>query len=561
MLSALSISNIVLIDQLDLDLRDGLCVLTGETGAGKSILLDALGLALGNRGDAGLVRKGAERGTVVATFDPPDGHPAWAILQAQGLAADDNLILRRQISADGRGRAFVNDQAISTTLLRQLGETLVEVHGQHDERGLLNPAGHRALLDAYGGLGGQVKSCIAAYGAMRETAGALANAREALQAAREEEDYLRHVCAELQALDPKPGDEEELDRSRTQLRQGEKIAEALRDAQAALHGGDGDNGNGVEQRLRIAQRALQRVADSAGGALDGAIEGLERAAAEVMEGVEAVADGARALDLDPARLEAVEERLFALREAARKHRVSVDGLAALRDEFASRLDNIDNGGQRLAALEAAAEAAKAAYLDAAGRLSEGRTKAAKKLDRAMAGELPPLALDKATFRTVVSRRGEDGWSAEGWDRVAFEIATNPGSAPGPLNKVASGGELSRVMLALKVALAQNREPASLVFDEVDSGVGGAVADKVGERLARLAGDTQVIVVTHSPQVAARAGHHWLISKQAKAGASRTTVKGLDPAHRREEIARMLAGAKVTDEARAAADSLLQAAGS
>jgi DNA repair protein RecN (Recombination protein N) len=558
MLSALSISNIVLIDHLDLDLRHGLCVLTGETGAGKSILLDALGLALGSRGGTDLVRKGAARGTVVATFDPPAGHPAWDILRQQDLANDDGLILRRQIGADGRGRAFVNDQAISTTLLRQLGESLVEVHGQHDERGLLNPAGHRALLDIYGGLGGQLKNCLEAYAAMRRTEQAFADAREALRAAREEEDYLRHVCAELQALDPKPGDEEALDRTRTQLRQGEKIADALSDAQAALHGGDG--GHGVEQSLRIAQRALQRVADSAGGALDGAIEGLERAAVEAMEGIEAVAEGARSLDLDPAHLEAVEERLFALREAARKHRVSVDRLPALCDDFTRRLDSIDNSGQRLAALETAAEAAKKAYLEAAERLSKGRLKAAKKLDRAMATELPPLALDKATFQTVLSRRDEGNWSGEGWDRVAFHIATNPGSVLGPLHKVASGGELSRVMLALKVALSQNREPASLIFDEVDSGVGGAVADKVGERLARLAHNTQVIVVTHSPQVAARAGHHWLILKRAKGGTSRTSVQALDAEHRREEIARMLAGAKITDEARAAADSLLQAAG-
>ena len=315
----------------------------------------------------------------------------------------------------------------------------------------------------------------------------------------------------------------------------------------------------MEQRLRIAQRALQRVAESAGGALDGAIDGLERAAVEAMEGIEAVADAARSLDLDPARLESVEERLFALREAARKHRVSVDGLAALRDDFAQRLDTIDNGGQRLAALEAGAAAARTAYLEAAERLSKGRAKAAKKLDRAMAGELPPLALDKAVFTTVIAKRDEDGWSSEGWDGVAFHIATNPGSAPGPLNKVASGGELSRVMLALKVALAQNREPASLIFDEVDSGIGGAVADKVGERLARLADETQVIVVTHSPQVAARAGHHWRIVKQESNGGARTTVEDLAADLRREEIARMLAGASITDEARAAADSLLQSA--
>ncbi len=559
MLSALSISDIVLIDRLDLDLRTGLCALTGETGAGKSILLDALGLALGRRGGAGLVRKGAERGTVVAAFDLPAGHPVWEILKEQGVTTDEELILRRQVAADGRGRCFVNDQPISTALLRRLGECLVEVHGQHDERGLLNPAGHRTLLDNYGGLGKPLAACERANTELRRSADALSEAKESLRLAREEEDYLRHVCSELQALEPKPGDEEDLDRTRTLLRQGEKIAEALRDTQTALLGGDGHNG--VEQSLRIAQRALERVAESAGGALDQAIEGLERAAGEAMEGIEGVADAVRSLDLDPTRLEAVEERLFALREAARKHRVSVDGLAALLEDFSRRLASIDNGGQRLAALEAAAEAAKAAYLDAAERLSQGRAKAARKLDKTMAGELPPLALDKAVFETVLVRRDEQAWGGQGWDQVSFHIATNPGNPAGPLHKIASGGELSRVMLALKVALAQNREPASLIFDEVDSGIGGAVADKVGERLARLAHDTQVIVVTHSPQVAARADHHWRILKQDQGGGARTTVEDLDTDHRREEIARMLAGAEITDEARAAADSLLQAAGS
>jgi DNA repair protein RecN (Recombination protein N) len=394
---------------------------------------------------------------------------------------------------------------------------------------------------------------------MRQSANTLSEAQDSLRLAREEEDYLHHVCAELQALEPRPGDEEDLDRTRTQLRQGEKIADALRDAQTALLGGDGHNG--VEQRLRIAQRALERVAQSAGGALDGAIEGLERAAGEAMEGIEGVADAARSLDLDPARLEAVEERLFALREAARKHRIGVDGLAGLLDDFARRLDGIDNGGQRLAALEAAANAAKQSYLDAAEHLSRARARAARKLDKAMALELPPLALDKAIFETVLARRDEEAWSGQGWDQVGFYIATNPGSPAGPLHKIASGGELSRIMLALKVALAHSREPISLIFDEVDSGIGGRVADKVGERLARLAHDGQVIVVTHSPQVAARADHHWRILKQARDGVARTTVEDLDTDRRREEIARMLAGAEVTDEARAAADSLLQAAGS
>ena len=559
MLSALSISDIVLIDHLDLDLRNGLCVLTGETGAGKSILLDALGLALGSRADAGLVRKGADRGVVVAVFDPPADHPAWQLLKDQDLDLHDGLILRRQVSADGRGRAFANDRAISVGLLRKLGESLVEVHGQHDDRGLLNPASHRAILDNFGGLRKDAETCKTTYGRLRNTERALLEAQEAIRALREEEEYLRHVCSEIRALAPKTGDEEELDRTRTQLRQGEKIAEALRDAEAALRGVDGQDG--IEQRLLIASRALERVAESAGGAFDTAIEGLDRAVSEVIEGVEGVSDAARSLDLDPAHLEMVEERLFALRDAARKNRVKVDDLPALLAEFERRLGAIDNSEERLSNLRAEAEAARHDYLGSADRLSRGRAKAARKLDKIMLKELQPLALDKATFKTILTKRDEDVSAPHGWDQVTFQIATNPGSSLGPLNKIASGGELSRVMLALKVALAENRTPAALIFDEVDSDVGGAVADKVGERLARLSQNAQVIVVTHSPQVAARADHHWRIFKEATGHSARTTVENLDDYRRREEIARMLAGAQITKEARAAADSLLQAAGS
>ncbi|MDP6815950.1 MAG: DNA repair protein RecN, partial [Alphaproteobacteria bacterium] len=543
---------IVLIDGVDLDLRPGLCVFTGETGAGKSILLDALGLALGGRGGGGLLRQGAAQGSVVAEFDIPVSHPARMLLEQQGLTDGPDLVLRRQISPDGRGRAFINDQPVSIGLLRQLGETLVEVHGQHDERGLLNAAGHRALLDAYGGLQDQLAACQEAYETMRRTERAAEAARAELAAAREEEDYLRHVHGELETLDPRPGDEDELAKTRTLLRQGEKIADALREAASALHDGDG-----IEGRLRIAQRTLERVAADAGGALDGAIDGLDRAAVEAIEAIATVQDAGDALDLDPARLEEVEGRLFALREAARKHRVTVDQLPALRADMARRLETIDGGGQHLAGLLAAADAAREDFLAAAGALSQARSKAAKRLDRAVTGELRPLALDKAVFRTELTSREEAAWNGDGIDRVAFLIATNPGTEPAPLQKIASGGELSRIMLALKVSLAQNREPASLIFDEVDRGVGGAVADKVGERLAKLAAATQVIVVTHSPQVAARADHHWRIVKLADDGVSRTAVQPLNGKQRREEIARMLAGATVTTEARAAAASLLQ----
>ena len=559
MLSTLSISDIVLIDHLDLDLRKGLCVLTGETGAGKSILLDALGLALGSRADAGMVREGADRGVVVAVFDPPADHPAWQLLKDQELDQRDGLILRRQVSADGRGRAFANDRAISVGLLRQLGESLVEVHGQHDDRGLLNPASHRAMLDNFGELRTDAETCKTTYGRLQNIERALLEAQESIRVLKEEEEYLRHVCSELRALAPKTGDEEKLDRTRVQLRQGEKIAEALRNAEVALCGVDGQDG--IEQRLLIASRALERVAESAGGAFNKAIEGLDRAVSEVIEGVEGVSDAARSLDLDPAHLEIVEERLFALRDAARKNRVKVDDLPALLAEFEGRLDTIDNSEECLSNLQADAEAARHDYLRSADRLSQGRARAARKLDKIMLKELQPLALDKATFKTVLTKRDEDVWAPYGWDQVTFQIATNPGSSLGPLNKIASGGELSRVMLALKVALAENRTPAALIFDEVDSDVGGAVADKVGERLARLSQNAQVIVVTHSPQVAARADHHWRIFKEAAGHSTRTTVEDLDNCRRREEIARMLAGAQITKEARAAADSLLQAAGS
>ena len=558
MLSALSISDIVLIDHLDLDLRNGLCILTGETGAGKSILLDALGIALGNRAGAGMVRKGAEHGVVIAVFDPPAHHPAWQLIKEQDLELHDELILRRQVGVDGRSRAFANDRAISTSLLRQLGECLVEVHGQHDDRGLLNPHSHRIMLDNFGGLHKYSKDCEAIYERLRNSIHALKKAQEDIQTLKSEEEYLRHVCSELRTLAPKTGDEEKLERTRAQLREGKKIAEAVRDAELALRGVDDQDG--IEQRLLMASRALERVAESASGTFDAAIEGLDRAVSEVIEGIEGVTDAAQSLDLDPAQLEMVEDRLFALREAARKHRVKVDDLPTLLTEFERRLNAIDNSEERLCNLQAEAEAARHDYLGTAGRLSRGRAKAARKLDKIMLKELRPLALEKATFKTVFSKLEEDEWASHGCDRVTFQIATNPGSELGPLNKIASGGELSRVMLALKVALAENRTPASLIFDEVDSGVGGAVADKVGERLARLSEKAQVIVVTHSPQVAARADHHWRIAKETKDDSVRTTVEDLDDSRRREEIARMLAGAHITEEARAAADSLLQAAG-
>ncbi len=556
MLRALAIRDIVLIDRLELALDDGLCVLTGETGAGKSILLDALGLALGARADSGLVRHGAEQGSVAAAFDLPPDHPARALLAEQEIIGEDELVLRRVIGADGRSRAFVDDQPVSVGLLRRLGGLLVEMHGQNEEQGLLDPAGHRALLDAYAGLAPIAARVRAAFVAMREAAAAAAAAQAELDAARRDEDYLRHVKGELDALAPEPDEEAALAETRSLLMHGEKIAAALAEATEAM-----EEGGGVASRLRLASRALLRAAERAGGKLDAAVAALDRAEIEVAEAASALDRAVGDLDLDPGRLERVEERLFALRAAARKHGCSVAALPKLAEDFAARLAAIDGGGAALGKLKAAAAEAHAAYAAAGRELNAARRKAALRLDKAVAKELGPLKLGQATFITDVTALPEGEWSADGIDRVAFLVATIPGTPPGALGRIASGGELSRFMLALKVVLAAAGSAPTLVFDEVDRGVGGATAAAVGERLARLADKLQVLVVTHSPQVAARGAHHWRIAKRlggnGKAAASAVDVDKLDAAARQEEIARMLAGASVTEQARAAAASLLQ----
>jgi DNA repair protein RecN (Recombination protein N) len=555
MLAALSIRDIVLIDRLDLTLERGLCALTGETGAGKSILLDALGLAIGSRADAGLVGLGAEQGSVTAVFDVDGAHPARAILGENGLDAGGDLILRRVQSRDGRTRAFINDQPVSVGLLRQVGDTLVEIHGQHDERGLLDASGHRALLDLFGGLGGKAAEVRALWAAAAQ-ARADRDAHEALLArAKAEQDYLRHVVAELDELAPEPGEETALAEARTLMMHSEKIAADLSEAQGAL-----SSDSGLEARLNLALRRLTRAAGQAGGRLDQAIAALDRTLVEAGEARDEIERAMRALEFDPAELERAETRLFALRAAARKHNVMVDDLAALADRLRGELADIEGGEAKLSKLRAAAGEAWARYMAAARTLSAARQKAAVKLDQEVARELKPLKLDKAAFRTSVEALDEELAGPDGLDRVSFLISTNPGAALGPLIRIASGGELSRFVLALKVALASQGSAPTLIFDEVDSGVGGAVAEAVGLRLADLARSAQVLVVTHSPQVAARAEHHLRISKggEAKSRSARlaTRVEALDAAMRREEIARMLAGATVTDEARAAADRLI-----
>ncbi|MGQ9365422.1 DNA repair protein RecN [Azospirillum sp. ST 5-10] len=550
-LVALTIRDVVLIERLVLNLRSGLGVLTGETGAGKSILLDALGLALGARADSGLVRRGADQASVTAEFELAGDHPALEVLREQGLDAEERLVVRRTVSADGRSRAWVNDQAVGVALLKRLGEELVEVHGQFDTHGLLNPQTHRGLLDAYAGLETRASQVAAAHRAWRQVEDARAGAAAEIARARAEEEYLRHAVAELDALAPKPGEEEELAETRAVLMHREKVVEAMNQAFAELSGE-----RGAERLLASAARTLTRIADKAGGRLDPVIAALDRAAAEAEEAAGALQAASADIDMDPGALEKLEERLFALRAAARKHAVEVDALAALRDDFARRLLLIEDQGDLLARLARETETARAAYAKAAEALSGERRKAAGRLDKAVAAELAPLKMEKARFHTLVEPQEEADWGPAGIDRVAFQVATNPGAAPGPINKIASGGELARFMLALKVVLAQTGTVGTLVFDEVDTGIGGAVAAAVGERLARLGHALQVLVVTHSPQVAARGAVHLKVQKAVKGEHVTTSVAVLDGEERREEIARMLSGATVTAEARAAADSLI-----
>ncbi|GLS99227.1 DNA repair protein RecN [Sphingobium jiangsuense] len=553
MLTALSIRNIVLIEALDLDFAPGLGVLTGETGAGKSILLDSLGLALGMRADSGLVRNGEAQASVAATFEPGAGTAARiaALAEESGLTVEpgEPLIIRRTLKADGGSRAFLNDQPCSAALLREVGGMLVEIHGQHDDRGLLNPAGHRALLDSFGRHGGA--GVTAAYEAWRGAADRLAQAREEVAHAERDRDYLTHVVAELSAFAPEPGEEARLAEERAMMQKGAKIGEDLTALGDLLGGSDG----GLAL-LRQAARRLDRIAPDH-ETLAQALAALDRAVIEASEAEEALERAAEALSFDPARLETVETRLFDLRALARKHQVQADDLAALAGELAGRLSRIEAGAEGLAGLERAEREMRAAYEAAARTLSEQRIEAAERLDAAVAAELAPLKLDAARFRTVVEALPESQWGPQGMDRVEFTISTNPGAPFAPLMKIASGGELSRFILALKVALAEQGAVGTMIFDEIDRGVGGAVASAIGERLARLSETTQLLVVTHSPQVAARGAAHMLIAKSSDGIVTRTDVKPLSEAGRREEIARMLSGADITAEARAQADRLLE----
>ncbi|MDB5373363.1 MAG: repair protein RecN [Belnapia sp.] len=554
MLASLAIRDVVLIERLDLSFGTGLTVLTGETGAGKSILLDSLGLACGLRAEAGMVRAGQSQCSVAAGFVPPEGHPALAILAEQDMEAEDMLVLRRVVQADGRSRAFVNGQPVSVGLLRRLAATLVEVQGQHDQVGLADPATHAGLLDAFGGLEPRRTTTAASFRAWRESERALAVAREAIAAARRDEEFLRHAVEELSGLSPEEGEEEELSKERQYLQQAERRGESIASALADLQPRDRRRG-GPGDAMRNAARALERLPPPNEEAQ--AIVVLLGTAQDALAEAETLLQRLLAEDgPDPRRLEQLEDRLFGLRAAARKHGVAVVELPALLVSLKERLGALDAGTGQVARLEQAAGVARRAYLEAGEALSAARREAAGRLEKALAKELAPLKLDRARLLVDVAAREEGGWAADGMDRVNFLVSTNPGQTPGQLQKIASGGELSRLMLALKVVLSRGSPVPTLVFDEVDAGIGGATAAAVGERLARVAERLQVLVVTHSPQVAARGAQQLRVAKRVSGDRATTVVEPLDKRERREEIARMLAGERVTDAARAAADSLL-----
>ncbi len=556
MLTALSVRNIVLIDQLDLALGEGMTVLTGETGAGKSILLDALTLALGGRGDASLVRQGQDSGQVVAVLELDAAHPARALLRDNAIADDEDVILRRVQFADGRTRAFINDQPVSASLLQKVGSQIVEIHGQHDDRALVDVATHRAALDAFGELGPQVAAVRDCWASLAEIQQSVEEQRALVAAAIAAEDYARHTVEELGKLRPVAGEEDELAERRQQLQQAEKASSDVTEIDDILNGA-----NAPAPALASLMRRLMRKIDGGTSlfqpivdALDASLEALDRT-------TDALEDLKREMAFDPGELESVEERLFALRAAARKHQTTCDGLVEVLEKYQGDLDTLQSGESRLKALEAEEATARARYREAADLLSAGRKKAAKALSKAVEAELPDLKLGAARF-IVDHQVDAERIAATGFDQIAFHVQTNPGTAAGPLLKVASGGELSRFLLALKVVLADRGSAPVLIFDEIDTGVGGAVADAIGRRLARLASTVQVLTVTHAPQVAARADRHLLIEKQmVEEGAfMRTHVRPLDASARQEEVARMLAGAEISDEARAAAKKLLGAVG-
>jgi DNA repair protein RecN (Recombination protein N) len=546
MLCSLSIRNVVLIDQLEIEFKDGFCALTGETGAGKSILLDSLSLSLGARADSGLVRKGADQASVTAVFEIPKQHPVHDMLKAQDLQSDTTLVLRRTLGTDGRSRAFINDQPVSAGLLKQIGDSLVEIHGQFEAHGLLNPATHLQILDEYAGFENPLQP---AWDFWRAETAAFDDLRNQARQSKEDEEYLRTSIHDLDALDPQRGEEESLSGLRARLMHRERVLEALNTAHHTLSDDD--------DPVRKALAALDKVADKIGDAGAEIIAALDRSVSEIEEARGRMQSLSSELEHADHDLQSIDDRLFDLRAQARKHSCTIDDLPDAREKLATRLNMIEHAGDLLETQQRKMDLARKSYITLAEKIHQARQDAGKKLDTLVQKELPPLKLDKARFATSVERLEEPEWGPHGMSRVRFLVATNPGSDPGPLNKIASGGELSRFMLALKVVMAEIGAAGSLVFDEVDAGISGSTADAVGERLARLARKRQVLVVTHAPQVAARADHHWIVRKDG-AREVKTNVLALhDLQARREEIARMLSGASITEEARAAAEKLLE----
>ncbi len=553
MLTRLSIRDLVLIDRLDLDLAGGLTVLTGETGAGKSILLDALGLALGARAEGRLVRSGAEQAQVIAAFELEEEHPALALAEEQGLAEEGGLLLlKRNLTAEGRSRAFVNDRPVSASLLRSLGDLLVEVQGQFEQRGLMDWKGHAGLLDAYGRARPQLAALSETHAGWKAALTDLRQAEARLAQSRAEEESLRHALQELEALSPEEGELDRLAEERQLLLHHGAILDALADAEQSLFGS-----GKAESLVAQALRSLERVAEKAGDRLKGLLESLERSLGELEEAGRQIANLGSDADLDPQRLAWVEERFFAIKDLARKHGVEAEALPALQQEVAQRLAALEDGEAGLAEKRRRCDAAEAAFREACRALSAVRHKAAAAIDKAVNAELPPLKLERARFQTALEPLDEADWGGDGAERVQFLVATNPGAEPGPIGKIASGGELARFLLALRVVLARTGSAETLVFDEVDAGIGGATAAAVGLRLSRLAESCQVLVVTHSPQVAARGSRHLQVEKSSAGARAMTQVRPLEKTQRAEEIARMLAGAEITDEARLAAAKLLE----
>ncbi len=552
MISALSIRNILLIEVLDLAFQPGLNVLTGETGTGKSILLDSLGFVLGWRGKADIVRRGAEIGEVTVEFDLTADHPVHGILAAAGLPQNEGLILRRTSNRDGRKRAFVNDRACSGEVMRQLSEHLVEIHGQHDDKGLLDVKGHGVLLDNFADAGGMLMHVRNAWRKVSTAQKALQTAKETLIEATKDAEFLRHSVHELDDLAPEVGEDISLDKRRRLMQAAARIREDIAKAGAAI------SLDGAEGQLSDALRWLEDVAPQADGHLEKPLEALGRALSELADAQMGIEGALEHLNFNPSELEQLEERLFAIRGLARKHGVQPDALPDLVKDFHARLAQIDMGAAHIATLEKTVQETHEKYTEFAEKLSQKRRRAGARLDRAMGAELAPLKMERAVFITEISDADTPG--PNGIDHVAFRVATNPGMPAGPINKIASGGELSRFLLALKVCLTARASGLTMIFDEIDSGVGGATADAVGRRLSVLADKGQVLVVTHSPQVAARGGHHWLVTKSVRKGNTITDVTPLDMAARTDELARMLAGDSITDEARAAAGVLLRGAG-